>query len=401
MQKLTCFIPLAVVVLVIVNYNFSSALGDDAERSGISGFNDEAAPREINRLHVDGYINAVAWAADGSRLAVLSGFGRNITLFRSSDWHIVNKFERYGGAYSDNSLSILPDGSLLTATPAGDYSNDPVRAHVTLEDPRYSRLDVFSLIQWNVETGKRVRYLPDVLNPLSELSQRVGPTDTFVVSHNGLMVAGIWGDKVLIYESQSGMLLKSLDLPPSFGHGDIARSVAFSPNGQELAVGTMNGLVLFIDTSEWSISRSFTAYPNEEYSCSALLYISNGKMLVTGKHKNFDGELRNGVWVTRSPSVIGADIWRVDNGDKIGSLTGSVVQLNGIDEAASVHSLSWIPLASILAIGDGAGLLLWKVTPQRQTLLFSKSIHHGAYSTSVSSQGILAASDNDDVVLYR
>lgn len=95
-------------------------------------------------------INAVAWSADGMRLASLSNFGGTVTVWDASNWAVVNRFERYGGAYSQNSLVFLPDNTLLTAASVGKSP-----------DPDYETLAVFSLIQWDPLTGRKLRYIPD------------------------------------------------------------------------------------------------------------------------------------------------------------------------------------------------------------------------------------------------
>jgi len=135
--------------------------------------NNKNAPREIHRLHVKSYINAVAWNMDGSRLAALSDGGSTITLWETKTWTVLNEFHRYSGAYAGNSLAFLPDGTLLTAAPIGDYSGDPRYANTPLTDSRYKSQEIFSLIRWNPETGKIVGYIPDLGYPPTDLSVKI------------------------------------------------------------------------------------------------------------------------------------------------------------------------------------------------------------------------------------
>jgi WD40 repeat protein len=79
----------------------------------------EQVPKEIRRLQAKGYINAVAWNADASRLAAVSEYGTNIRIWDSKTWKVVSEFYNPGAAYMNNSLAFLTDGSLLTTPMSG------------------------------------------------------------------------------------------------------------------------------------------------------------------------------------------------------------------------------------------------------------------------------------------
>jgi hypothetical protein len=49
---------------------------------------------EFKRLEVKGYLNAVAWNNDNSRLAALSDFGRTITVWETRNWSLIKEFDR-------------------------------------------------------------------------------------------------------------------------------------------------------------------------------------------------------------------------------------------------------------------------------------------------------------------
>jgi WD40 repeat protein len=354
---------------------------------------EDHAPQEIQRLHVKGYVNAVAWNADGSKLAALSNFGGTITLWNTKNWTVINEFNRYGGAYSFNSLAFLPDGSLLTSAPIGDYSKDPRYANTPLTDSRYDTLQIFSLIQWNPVTGKPVHYIPDLGYPPSDLSTKV--TNTFAVSNDGKRIAATNGPKVFLYDGESGSLIKELSLDR-----DDARSFAFSPDGKELAMGTMKGQVRFYDSKDGSLLRSNEVYSQKWYACSALAYSPNGKFIAVGKYKNLDGGLIDGVFKSRSADSIAVKILRVSDGAVIDSLVGSTEKYNGKNDALGVWSISWSPQGDFLAIGDERSFRLWKVesTPK---LLLSEKTSRATFSTTFSAEGMLAAADNDEVIIYQ
>ncbi len=343
-------------------------------------------PKEIQRLYVNKYINAVAWSMDGSRLAALSDFGGTITLWETKHWTKLNEFRRYSGAYSFNSLAFLPDGTLLTATPGGDYSKDARYANSPLADPHYNRLDIWALIQWDPETGEHVRYLPDRDHlPKDVIPSHVGITQTFTVSRDGSLIAGTFGVAgygVQLIDAKTGRLMRMIVIP-SPKKNDV-RSLAFSPDGKELAVGTSQGLVYFYDTKSGALVHSFLAYPTGEYACSALAYSPDGHFIATGKYKNFEGHLVNGVWTEIRASKIGADIWHVSDGKLISSLPGTIERDGNNYEATPVRALSWSPVDDMLAVGDSGSLRLWRITQSDHTLMLDKRIAHGAYSVSFS-----------------
>jgi WD40 repeat protein len=364
-------------------------------------------PQVVHRLKVADNINAVAWNADGSQLAALSNFGGTITLWNTADWTVINEFHRYPASYAFNSLAFLPDGSLLTAAPLGPYSDDPKYGHSSLIGAtHYDSLQIFSLIDWNPEVGKPVRYIPDLGDPPKDLSIKV--TDTFAVSPEGSRVAGSSGPKAFLYDSQKGVLIRAVDIPGS----DNARSVAFSPDGKTVAVGTMDGKVYFFDSHDGALHGSFDAYPDSggvrvldpqtheqvtkkapHYSCSALAFSPDGELIAVGRSKNFN---------IKTPDLTSTTIWRVKDDTLIASLDGLGVPIFDKQESAPVHSLSWNPQKSVLAIADGTSLRLWQIDGSTRKLLLSEKVFpHGFYSNAFSSQGMLAAAENNEIIVYQ
>ena len=340
-------------------------------------------PHEIHRLPVKGYVNAVAWNVDGTRLAALSNFGSAVTVWETKTWAVLKEYLRYNGAsYAFNSLAFLPDGALLTSSPIGDFSaNTPVTA------AQVQTLETFSLIQWNPETGKPVQYFPDLGHSSKDLSNKV--TDTFAVSADGSMVAGIHGD-VLIYDVKTGTLLRRIAVPSLPKHGDTAASVAFSPNGQELAVGTGFGWVRFFSVRTGALIQSIDAYP-EEYSCSALAYSPDGQRIAVGKTKGIN---------VSNPNDISTTVWRVRTGALVASLAGSTWRFRGKQEAMPVRTLAWSPVGNVIAVGDDGSLRLWQVDHATPTLLLDVE-KPGTFSVSYSPQGVLAVARKNEVLIYE
>jgi WD40 repeat protein len=353
--------------------------------------------KEIKRLRVKSFINAVAWNKDGSRLAAISYYGSTITMWETKNWTIVHEFQRYSGSYSGNSLAFLTDGSLLTAAPLGDYSKDPRYANAPLpvNDPSYKSLDIFSLIQWNPETGMPVRYIPELGNPPKDLS--VKKTDIFTVSKDGSLIAGIGNTAyVLLYETLGSSLVQKLSIPLLPKHKDGAMSIAFSPDGQELAVGTLFGMVHFFGVKDGALRRSFMAYPDDtylknSYGCRAIAYSTDGRLIATGK-----SFIQN----PSKPDTTTTDVWRVSDNARVASLTGSFFIFGGVKNPSKVRTLSWSPKGDILAIGDEGSLRVWEINEQDQKRLFLLESRY-IYSTSYSPQGILAVTNDNEVILLR
>ena len=336
---------------------------------------DTRAYEEIRRLRVDNYINAVAWNADGSRLAALSDFGGTVTLWDSHSWAVAKEFHRYGGAYSGNSLAFLPDGTLLTTAPGG-----------ISPDPRYATLAIFSLIQWNAETGQAVRYIPDLEHLPKDLSGKIGPTDTFVVSADGSLIASILGGNVCLFETHSWSVARLFATPPTPKHPDFALSLAISPNGRQIAVGTGFGYVHLFGIDDPVPSLSFRAFsPFSSLimvsGCSALAFSSDGRFLATSEVADM-----------REPDNGWTRIWNVSDGTMTANFAGY---------AAIGRSLAWASSGNFLAIGGDYGLQLWETGDLPKSPRQIKKTRSNTFSVKFSLQGKLAASSENKVTIYQ
>jgi WD40 repeat protein len=364
--------------------------------------------QEIKRLHVKGAINAIAWNKDGSRLAALSLYGSTITVWETKNWGIINEFHRSGGSYSNNSFAFLPDGSLITAAPLGDYKKDPFHpdsANIPAPFNRYETLEIFSLIQWNPETGVPVRYIPDLGFPPKDVSLKI--TDTFALSRDGSMIAAIHADDVLLYETSRGSLVRKLLIPriptakfiwnyrkppdlPSF-FADSPYSLAFSPDGKELAVGTMFGMVHFFSVKDGTLRGSLEAYPGGLIMCKEIAYSPDGRFIATGKYYNS---------TSKESDKITTDVWRVSDHKKIASLEGEVETFADVEMPSHVSSLSWSPQDDTLVVADGGSLRVWQISESNSKLLFVQKLG-GINSTGYSPQGILATTSHNEIIILH
>ena len=335
-------------------------------------YDDLNALKEVRRLSVDGYVNAVAWNGTGSRLAVLSNFGAVVTIWSTASWSVHNSFRRYGGAYSDNSLAYLPDGTLLTSAPVG---RSP--------DAKYRTLAIFSLVQWNPETGQPLRYIPDLTTLRDGIASFIAPTDTFTVSADASLVAGVSKQDVVLYSTQDWSFKTRLATPPTPTHPDSATSIAIAPDGHRLAVGTLFGWVHMFTLPNGIREFSFQAYVSRVgYGCSALAFSPDGRFLAIGRSGVSVGETDDGwtrIWDMNDHALI----WRLFGG------------------GGAVRSIAWSDGGRILAVGDDRALQFWYTgtLPTRPRLM--EKNQDDAFSVAFSSSRWFAAADSHEVVIYR
>lgn len=335
------------------------------------GSNEGQAPREVRRLAVEGYVNAVAWNWDGSHLAALSGFGGVVTIWETNSWTVINKFKRDGGAYSQNSFSFLPDGTLLTSA-----------ASRTSPDPKCATPTTSSLTQWNSKTGQQIRHIPDLGCPSHIPPEGIGPTNTFAVSADGSLIAGTGGKDVILFETSSGSIAGRFSPPPTPEHRDTVASVAISPDGRRVAMGTRSGRVHLFGVNNDTASFSFIAFTGSHPGCDAIAFSPDGRWLATGRGLIAVGAIDDG-W-TR--------IWNASDGAMIASLTGG---------AGSVRSIAWNSGGNVLAVGDDRALRIWRTNslPEKPQLI--TGISNKSYSVNFARNGTLAASDGSEIAIYR
>lgn len=334
-------------------------------------------PEEIGRLRAPAYLNAVAWSFDGSRLAGLSNYGQTITVWDTKTWTRVNEFRNPGTMYMNNSLEFLADGSILT-TPKVVFG----------------KVHLCSLVQWNPDKGERVREIPEVCYP-DRTDDVGGITETYSVSKDGALIVGVGGKVgVMLFDAHSGQFIKTFRVPPTPFNPDTPRSAAFSPDGQLLAIGTIFGYLHFFEIRSGRLTKTINVYDNEAGYISGLAFNPDGTLIAASKCKGHD---------MPNPIDSAATIWRVTDGAQVSILPGSTTKRHdGKDEAASARTISWSPKGDVLAVGDDLALKLWQVDdPANPKLLLDKRIDRGSFKTAFSAQGLLAATDNNEIMIFK
>jgi WD40 repeat protein len=347
--------------------------------------------KQIRQLSADGPVNAVAFSSDGSQLAILSNFGASVAIYDAKSWTATKTFDRYGGGYSQNSVAFLGNTGLITTTPVGDYSQDSRYANTSLVDPRYSRVDMFALMQWDVGSAKVARYFPDVGYPPKNLPSAIHDALTFAVSPNGHLIAAVNTAGVLIFDARSGTLLRTLAVPtPPNVRADQAEALVFSPDNTRIAVGTLLGQLIIFDPNTGEQLLAKAAYEEGDYGVGAIAFSPNGSFLATGKDRHSN--------VSRS-STTGADIWRASDLSLIASLPGAHEDHGGVANPDPVRTISWSPSGTLLVVGDDATLWVWNVAQAKPALI--SEVPGAVYSTAFSPSNTLAVAGGDHVDIYQ
>jgi hypothetical protein len=127
---------------------------------------------------------------------------------------------------------------------------------------------------------------------------------------------------------------KSPQEPPSEGDrivGDIANSVAFTPDGQFLAAGMSYGVIRLWSTETWEQAQ---IYEGHQYAVRAIAFSPNGQTLATA---DADSSIK---------------LWNASNGSRVITLKGHT-ELPG--------ELAFSPEGQYLASSDGETARLWNL----------------------------------------
>lgn len=143
-----------------------------------------------------------------------------------------------------------------------------------------------------------------------------------------------------------------------------------SPDGQTLAVGTMNGAT-FWETKTWKHVGELI--PDQKAWFSSVVYRGDGKQLLTCGHR----ESKVKIWDTQS--------WKQSASFDMGK--------------APVYTAVWNPTGSKVAASSTTYVKLWDVATGEELLELKG---HNRYSVAFSADGqLLATADGDNVISVR
>ncbi len=248
-----------------------------------------------------GGINIMQFSPDGSHLAVGTDVG--VWLYGVEDRKETALFtERVGQV---NALAFSQDGKMLAS---GGLNNPDIQLwdlntgsiHTSFrsagspstiafsqDDTTLISLDIFSMIRWNVDTGRKVSDFPLLnLDSSSKDSryQKIDSYESVVLSQDGSSLAtGTREGRIRLWDTTTGKRHKDLK-----GHAGVNLSnkadisilaLAFSPDGKIIASGCIDNTVQLWDTEKGSKLATLRGHKGW---VTAVAFSQDGKTLASG-----------------------------------------------------------------------------------------------------------------------
>ncbi len=317
-----------------------------------------------------GGINVMQFSPDGTLLAVGGNIG--VWLYDAKTGKEISLFP---GACQ--SLAFSPDGRFLANGGGGNVGGSG----------RYHGKEVQL---WEVSTGKRVPFakspsaasallfsedgktlisLGDWGDTIGDLNIETGEmnlktfrerpkdraySESYALTHDKLAVGGVSGKVQLwdpIYSGQFEQEDIQVEMFFEMGKNDHILGLAFSPNGSQLAIGSVNTTVLLWDTTgnnEPIILRKHTGRASALGYSPVLAFSPNGKMLASGDTENT------------------VQLWDTGTGKLLATLTGHI---------NNITALTFSPDGSTLASASADGAVLFWNTETNNPLPIHISDH--------------------------
>lgn len=231
------------------------------------------APLELATKEFAGPIWAMAFSPDGrtlavaaqglTRLVLVDVAGRTVRLVEQFPTDVpVRKFSHYGLEYSPDGKTLIASETIL------DKEFTPVRSEIVFRDAR---------------TGDR---LGRTIDAGTIGAQGPDPFLSLAFTPDGRQIVGGGEQSAAVWSTTTGRLLRTFA---------PANSVAVSPTGAQLALGQIDGSVVFVDTRT---GRKRPASGRHADRVIDLAFAPDGKTLLTG---GADGDVI--VWDVASGTV--------------------------------------------------------------------------------------------------
>lgn len=359
----------------------------DISGSGVSrfnGVNEIAMAREIQLGELSG---PLAWSGDGNYISVVNALNTRLMTFRLDDGSLIGSFDYAEGVSPGQSIMYLGQSDVLLS-----YNQ---RSRTGMNR---------TVASWNVASGKFVRDFTSadeqsVLQPFftsSNVNKYVA-VPSLTISKNPAVEGGYRSAEIRLIDIFTGKLNGIFEWS-DVKHRGIPTSIAISPDGNEVAVGTGLGKLFVFNLLKIGAKDEFNLYNNGSTAISALSFSSDGKFIATGR-SNLAVEVGN--------MPISVDIWDAESGRHLNSLSGIVSHIgNAANKVEPVKSMSWSHSTNELAIADGQSIRVWQMGQNPPKLKVSLEVkydsrHPGASDLGFSPDDMLAVSVNDKIILFR
>ncbi|MEH2226107.1 nSTAND1 domain-containing NTPase [Nostoc sp.] len=236
------------------------------------------------------------------------------------------------------------------------------------------------------------------------------PVNSIAYSPNGKQLASASADNTIkIWDVSNGQLLKTLT-----GHSSPLNSVTYSPNGQQLASASADNTIKIWDVSSGQLLKTLTGHSSP---VNSVAYSPNGKQLASASADNTikiwdvsSGQLLNTLRGHSSPvnsiaynpngkdlASASADntikIWDVSSGQLLKTLTGHSSPVNSVTYSPNGKQLASASADNTIKIWDVSSGQLRKTLPGH-----SSPVNSIAYSPN--GQQLASASDNRTIKIW-
>ena len=333
-----------------------------------------------------GAINKVAYAPDGTRLAVGSSIG--VWIYDIKSGKTLDLFPMYGVSC----LAFSPDGKTLVSG-SRQYNlvlwdmitGEPLRTFINIYHS-----DVFSvafspdgknlisghdngfICLWETATGKGSNYLYNIWGEEGSVRIRnhIGEIRGLAFSPDGKTFACLCkgeSDAVHLWETATGKYIQRLFL--TGGEENSIESITYSPDGRTLAIGLGAGEICLLDTKTEALSQYFDM--QHRWGVLSLAFNPEGALLASCGE---DSTVR--LWDVKTRKLL-----RTFIGHKSGISNG-------------VFSVAFSPDGKTVASSSKESVRLWNTQGEKQ--LRSVITHTAILGAVFSPDGKTLASGNED-----
>jgi WD40 repeat protein len=325
----------------------------------------EAAAPVIRRLVHNAVVTALTWSPDSRFLATASDYNKTITVWDAQRGKIIRELRR--DLAIGESLAFSDGGKhLLTSVATGDAQEENTAISV-----------------WDVGIGAIVGH---ILGPYPDRPVVYNAARHFALSDDQhyLAVIGLANpdEPVGLYDFRDKQKIGALRC-----ERDIPITLAFSPDGSRLAVGTIGGKIIQFQLATQTAQTRIDAFGGSAVGVAALAYSPDGRFIAAGPTSAFAVSGKGTPMFPANP----IRIWRADAGNAAYSL---------VSDVGAVESISWSPDGRFIALaGENGDIYLWEPARASRPIVVA-AFHEPATSVAFSPDGkLLAAAGADLVVL--